>query len=1044
MGERCLTRPAVADEQRACISYAEKDKLEAVTGLGSMTQNLERFCDEMLYHLKAMPVSLDAADTQLQALFATSREASARLLALDAAAAAAAEAAAAAGAAADDLGGRMCTAEAALAVMPAWKAAYEARAATAEDVAARRHDEAMGRCDRLTALMEQQQQRMWERFDELEQAVFKGAEARMKMAEDARKLQHEVAQARDATSATDASITTLRQTTQALDPRIAAIEASQHDTAELVQEHRSRIQEVETQVAQQEQTVEVLERRLETTEGGLDVARGDMEDAARTAEVLADRVSDLEGDTRAQDALEAALEAAKVSDTVTALQDDLEEGLAEVTTQLEEVRVQAEQGPPVLGELQDASASATAAAESAASRITALEARQTEAEAGVAAHRAAADAAAAAAADAGRAAAALGARLDAEARRLQGYADTRVAPLARAAQVEELREVLSAMREELVGDMQVAKEDVKFELMHEKSPQVASLKEFITSQETSLARLSERLTLAEEAAAVAQANALDATAALTTVQAAAATNASGEDALRAAVAGLDNRVHELQALVATARTQALEAAAAADRAVVRSGRAPDDQVQDIVKQAVQAVRRQAASWGVAGDLVLPEHSARSSAARSSRSHPGAVSAADDTESSFAVGFASIHEAAAERGADVAPFSPPPAPTRIPSETSRLHLNAGGAEEEEMGRKDKEVGLMMRPPVDAAADVRGSAAALEAVGKTARPSLAVRLAARASQNGGAVGAAAAGAASVPLAAEEGVEAAASALGAAGAGSACVSSEHAELMRDMALSLMELHQKSKTSQAFADYARSAASDYSLLPAHKTHCKLMRSANAVLGRLLRKRAAHATDFAVTAVALMDMRLCLLERVAALQQGTMASLAAAVEAAGAEAAAARSDAAARLPLDAGMELLAGLHGLVRVLGEALATRLSEEGRSAMKQVFEQKVGAFIGTHGPQLQQAKRSQAAAAANAIAHSGPDTSSAAAARAAEPAQLGAARSTSARRARAGTTAVEAQHVEAAQAIPDGMAQAICRRLPEDVMLQALALKSQRRA
>ena len=28
-------------EGRACIAYAEKDKLEAVTGLGSMTQNLE-------------------------------------------------------------------------------------------------------------------------------------------------------------------------------------------------------------------------------------------------------------------------------------------------------------------------------------------------------------------------------------------------------------------------------------------------------------------------------------------------------------------------------------------------------------------------------------------------------------------------------------------------------------------------------------------------------------------------------------------------------------------------------------------------------------------------------------------------------------------------------------------------------------------------------------------------------------------------------------------------------------------------------------------
>lgn len=118
----------------------------------------------MLHHLKAMPASLDAADAQLQALFAASREASSRIAAIDAAAAAAAETATAAGAAADDLGGRVRKAEAALDVLPAWKAAYEARAATAEDDALRRHDEAISRSDRLDALLEQQQQRLWERY----------------------------------------------------------------------------------------------------------------------------------------------------------------------------------------------------------------------------------------------------------------------------------------------------------------------------------------------------------------------------------------------------------------------------------------------------------------------------------------------------------------------------------------------------------------------------------------------------------------------------------------------------------------------------------------------------------------------------------------------------------------------------------------------------------------------------------------------------------------------------------------------------------------
>lgn len=100
-----------------------------------------------------------------------------------------------------------------------------------------------------------------------------------------------------------------------------------------------------------------------------------------------------------------------------------------------------------------------------------------------------------------------------------------------------------------------------------------------------MARLSERLTLAEEAASVAQANALDATAALTAVQVATATNASGEDALRDAVGGLDVRVHELQAAVATARAQAVEAAAAAAAAAAKAGRAPDDQVCARVRTA---------------------------------------------------------------------------------------------------------------------------------------------------------------------------------------------------------------------------------------------------------------------------------------------------------------------------------------------------------------------------------------------------------------------------------------------------------------------------
>ena len=93
--------------------------------------------------------------------------------------------------------------------------------------------------------------------------------------------------------------------------------------------------------------------------------------------------------------------------------------------------------------------------------------------------------------------------------------------------------------------------------------------------------------------------------------------------------------------------------------------------------------------------------------------------------------------------------------------------------------------------------------------------------------------------------------------------------------------------------------------------------------------------------------------------------------------------------------------------------------------QVFEQKVGSFIGTHGPKLQEAKRAQVAA------HGHPDG-------AAE--RCGAARSASARRVRA----AEGYTVEAARAVPDVVAQALGRRLPEDAMLQALVAKSGRRA
>lgn len=94
------------------------------------------------------------------------------------------------------------------------------------------------------------------------------------------------------------------------------------------------------QASQREEAVEALDRRLEMAEASVDAVRSDIEDVRTAAEFTRDRVSDLEEDTRAQDALEAARGAAQASQAITGLQEDLEEGLTDMTTQLEELRAQ--------------------------------------------------------------------------------------------------------------------------------------------------------------------------------------------------------------------------------------------------------------------------------------------------------------------------------------------------------------------------------------------------------------------------------------------------------------------------------------------------------------------------------------------------------------------------------------------------------------------------------------------------------------------------------------------------------------------------------
>jgi hypothetical protein len=59
----------------------------------------------------------------------------------------------------------MCVAqaEAALDVLPAWKAAYEAKGKAAEEAVKAREREASARCDRLEALLDALQTRIWQR-----------------------------------------------------------------------------------------------------------------------------------------------------------------------------------------------------------------------------------------------------------------------------------------------------------------------------------------------------------------------------------------------------------------------------------------------------------------------------------------------------------------------------------------------------------------------------------------------------------------------------------------------------------------------------------------------------------------------------------------------------------------------------------------------------------------------------------------------------------------------------------------------------------------
>lgn len=95
-------------------------------------------------------------------------------------------------------------------------------------------------------------------------------------------------------------------------------------------------------------------------------------------------------------------------------------------------------------------------------------------------------------------------RVVSEVQRLAAYTDESVKPLAHKYEVEEVRDSIDIIRGELKGDVEATKEQVKFELLHDKSPHVDELRQFIKLQEGNQGRLNERLCLAEEAVKVAR------------------------------------------------------------------------------------------------------------------------------------------------------------------------------------------------------------------------------------------------------------------------------------------------------------------------------------------------------------------------------------------------------------------------------------------------------------------------------------------------------------------------------------------------------------
>lgn len=84
-------------------------------------------------------------------------------------------------------------------------------------------------------------------------------------------------------------------------------------------------------------------------------------------------------------------------------------------------------------------------------------------------------------------------------------------------------------------------------------------------------------------------------------------------------------------------------------------------------------------------------------------------------------------------------------------------------------------------------------------------------------------------------------------------------------------------------FNDYVRALESDCCAVVAFRQHCRMLRTVNGTLDRLVRRRATCAADYLTVALSLLDMRACLTEKALGVMQQHVASLTNAVHEVGA-----------------------------------------------------------------------------------------------------------------------------------------------------------------